>query len=186
MESQDGPVTAGDMILLTGFGPFLDVDDNPSAGIVRALHGRRIVGETVVGEVLPVSYERAPARTIALARALSPRLVLGLGVARGRDEASVECVGRRVVGATPDVDDRLPAALADGPDEVPASIDVRHLAEALGASLSTDAGRYVCNAWLYRVAGALRVPVGFVHVPLEGVPVDTLQAAVTSLLRGGD
>ncbi len=65
------------------------------------------------------------------------------------------------------------------------NMDVERLAAALGAGVSTDAGRYVCNAWLYQVAAALpdRL-VGFVHVPPAGVELARLLAGVASLLEG--
>lgn len=164
------------MILLTGFGPFLDVADNPAARVVRALDGRRLAGETVIGRVLPVSYRRGPAETVAVARRLEPRLVLGLGVARSRGRVTVERVGRPDVGAAPDVDGERPARLGAG--LVRATVDVDRLAAALGAEVSDDAGDYVCNAWLYRVASTLDVPVGFVHVPVRGLDPDRLARAL--------
>lgn len=166
------------MILVTGFGPFGAVVDNPAARLARAVHGRRIGGHTVVGCVIPVSYARGPDTTIALARDLGPRFVVGLGVATARGTVEVE---RRAIaagdGRTPDVDgvilDRL-----DGPDVVHATLDAERLAAALGADLSDDAGRYVCNAWLHRVAQALDVPVGFVHLPADGLDPERLLTAL--------
>ena len=165
------------MILVTGFGPFGGVTDNPSARVVRLVHGRMVGGETVVGRVIPVSYARAPAETLACARTIRPRLVLGIGVATARSRVEVE---RRAVaggdGRTPDVDGVV-APWADGP-VVAATIDASALALALGAHVSDDAGRYVCNAWLHVVASALDVPVGFVHVPSEGLDPERLIAAL--------
>jgi pyrrolidone-carboxylate peptidase len=60
---------------------------------------------------------------------------------------------------------------------------VTRLAEALGATCSDDAGGYVCNAWLHRVASTLAVPVGFVHVPAEGLPPDRLLHGLSALLE---
>jgi pyrrolidone-carboxylate peptidase len=59
---------------------------------------------------------------------------------------------------------------------------VDRLARALGAVLSDDAGRYVCNAWLHRVASALDVPVGFVHVPAEGIAAERLLDGISALI----
>jgi len=170
------------MILVTGFGPFGPVVDNPAARLARAVHGRRTGGETVVGLVIPTSFARGPAATIAAARLVGPRFVIGIGVATTRSGVEVE---RRAVatgdGRTPDVDgatlDRL-----DGPDVVASTLDPERLAAVLGADLSDDAGRYVCNAWLYQVARALDVPVGFVHVPSDGLDPERLLTALRWLV----
>jgi len=154
------------LILLTGFGPFLDVRDNPSATLVQALDGARIAGFTVVAEVLDVSYQRAPARVVELAAIFEPVLVIGTGVASTRDEVQVERAGRGGPSEGMDVDGACPE-LRPGVYYSPVA---DALARALGVRLSSDAGRYVCNAWLYRVGRALNPPVGFVHIPPEGIP----------------
>ncbi|MBX2802673.1 MAG: hypothetical protein KTR31_33645 [Myxococcales bacterium] len=167
-------------VLVTGFGPFLDVTDNPSAALARAVDGCTVAGRSVVGRVLPVSFARGPDEAIRLAREEQAVLVVGLGVAR-RTEVCVERVGQRVSAQTPDVDGAQ-SSLLDGPEVVPASLDVQRLSSALGARISDDAGRYVCNAWLYRVTLALDVPVGFVHVPPEGMDAQRLLDGIASIL----
>ncbi|MCK6524086.1 pyrrolidone-carboxylate peptidase [Myxococcota bacterium] len=172
------------MILVTGFGPFLDVEDNPSGRLARRIDGARVAGHSVYGERLPVSYDEAPAMTLALAERLRPILVVGLGVARGRMKVMVERVGRRPdPGAIPDVGGRRPTARKGAPAEVRASLDVEALSDALGAAVSDDAGAYVCNAWLYTVARALpAVPVGFIHVPDEGMSEERLLTGLARLV----
>ncbi len=169
------------MILVTGFGPFPSVADNPTARLARAVDGWRISGETIVGRVLDVSYERGPAEAIAVARLLQPRLVIGLGVSnasvgvRVESRAVAACVGA-------DVDGLTPAANGDVAS-VNATADVTALARALGAETSADAGQYVCNAWLYRVVLALPdTPVGFVHVPAAGLDPEHLLNGIAALL----
>lgn len=178
------------MILVTGFGPFLDVEDNPSGRLARRVDGARVAGHSVHGELLPVSYDEAPALTLALAERLRPDLVVGLGVARGRARVMVERVGRRpTASAAPDVRGRRPTPPKAGPDEVRATLDVDALAETLGAGVSDDAGAYVCNAWLYAVARGLPgVPVGFVHLPDEGLAAERLLAGLARLVaaRAGE
>ena len=75
-------------VLITGFGPFPGVADNPSARLARALDGRVVGGVRFVGEVLPVSYRRAPAQTLRLAAAHKADAILGTGVARGEAPSS--------------------------------------------------------------------------------------------------
>jgi pyroglutamyl-peptidase len=178
------------MILVTGFGPFLDVDENPSGRLARRLDGARVAGHSVHGELLPVTYDEAPALTLALADRLRPALVVGLGVARGRKRVMVERIGRRPAQrALPDVRGRRPAPVKGAPAEVHATLDVEALAAAIGAVVSDDAGAYVCNAWLYTVTRALPgVPVGFVHVPDQGMPADQLLVGLARLVaaRAGE
>jgi len=169
------------VVVVTGFGPFEGVDDNPSGALARAIDGRRAAGETVVGRVLPVSFHRGPEQTLEIAHLLQPRLVLGLGVAMQRTRVQVEWVARCEVGDRPDVDGERPESL-DGPAEVRSTLDVRALARAMGVGTSGDAGAYVCNAWLYRVASGLDVPVGFVHLPPEGLDPERLLAGLAALL----
>ena len=168
-------------VLVTGFGPFPGVDDNPTAHLARAVNGAQIANHSVVGHVLPVSFARGPDDTIALARELKADLVVGLGVAVRRSEVCVEQRGVRVREGRPDVDGST-VCLLEGPDHVPATLDVPRLAQALQARVSLDAGTYVCNAWLYRVSQALDVPVGFVHVPPSGLTPTRLLDGIATLL----
>jgi pyroglutamyl-peptidase len=172
-------------ILITGFGSFPGVEDNPSGRLATAVDGRRIAGVPVVGRVLPVAWERGPERAITLARSLDARAVVGLGVAQAREGVSVEAVGKRACRAMPDVDGEVRSDLGPGPERVPATLDPRRLATLLGATISEDAGGYVCNAWAWHVPRALSVPAVFVHLPPEGLDPSRLEAALEVLLAEG-
>lgn len=153
------------MIVVTGFGPFLDVETNPSGALARAVDGARVGRHTVVGLELPVSYERAVQETVSFAQRLRPALVLGLGVATNRTGVQVEHVAvNRTHPEHADVDGRRPKDLGPGPARVVSSVAPK-LAQALGCEPSHDAGVYVCNAWLYGVTTSLAtLPVAFVHI----------------------
>ncbi len=155
-------------ILVTGFGSFRDVAENPTEALALALDGARFGEHEIRGVVLPVSYIRGPAETIRHAREFGADLVIGFGVASSRTEVCVERSAMLVLEGEPDNDGET-CAIAPGPDVVRATLDVQGFAAALGASISDNAGRYVCNAWLYKVCDALEIPVGFVHVPLDGL-----------------
>lgn len=168
-------------VLVTGFGPFPGVSTNPTATLAEAMDGMQIGPATVIGRVLPVSYQRGPAEAVRLAQVHGAGLVLGTGVAAGRPSVCVERLAVRVVAGRPDVDGVTETGLA-GEDRVPATIDTAALAAALGGVTSDDAGSYVCNAWLYRVVCALNVPVGFVHVPAVGITVERMVEGIRTLL----
>jgi pyroglutamyl-peptidase len=166
-----------DTVLVTGFGPFEGVADNPTAALARAVDGQTRGALRFVGRVLPVSFAEAPATTLELARELGAAFVVGTGVAMGRSEVTVERWGRRPVPGRPDVTGQL-ARPPDGPASLCSSLDPDALARALGGTVSLDAGSYVCNAWLYEVVGGLGVPVTFVHVPPVGLDADLLITAL--------
>lgn len=165
---------------MTGFGPFGGVADNPSERLIRALDGRSTGGIALVGVVLPVSFSRGPALAIEAAKAAGPglRMVLGFGVAMGRDGLWVEAVGQARSGAGLDVDGNAGGVLP-GPEVVEATVDLPRLTRCLGAKISRDAGAYVCNAWLHQVTlGLPGLPVGFVHIPAEGADPESVVAGL--------
>lgn len=157
-------IVSSPAILVTGFGPFMDVSQNPSGRMARQLDGRRVVGHTVIGRSLPVAYRRGLPQMLSYSRVISPVLVLGLGVHR-RPGVCVETVGRNRVGPSPDVDGHIPESLGSGPTAHSVSIDSEALAKSLGGEVSEDAGSYLCNAWLYTALVNLSVPTVFVHIP---------------------
>ncbi|MCB9781089.1 MAG: hypothetical protein H6742_21155 [Alphaproteobacteria bacterium] len=176
-------------MLVLGFGPFGEVRDNPARRVALAVDGVVEEGLVVFGEEMPVSYDRAPALALARAHELDARLIVGVGVAVTRSRVEVECVGRnRLSPARPDVDGvALALCSTDGPAQVAATAAVERLAAGLQAACSQDAGDYVCNAWLYRVARAAPSDraVVFVHVPAEGMAPARLLAGLRALRDGG-
>ena len=167
-------------VLLTGYEPFGDHETNPSEQVARQLDGERVAGESVVGKVLPVVFDRVGERVPELIDEYEPSAVISTGLAAGRCAISVERVAINVAncGGTPDNDEREPRderLESAGPDARFATIPVRDSVEALlergiPARLSNTAGTHCCNRALYAAAGAverreLDVPVGFVHLP---------------------
>jgi pyroglutamyl-peptidase len=175
-------------LLLTGFGPFLDVDTNPSGELARHFDGRRIGALTVVGRVLPVSIARAPVVLEEALRRVSPALLVGLGTQR-EPNFRFETRARLPLHATkPDVDGFVPGAAPDpaGHEAHRTDLDVWSLASDLlargvPARVSDEAGGYVCE-WAYvhlaRHGARLGVPALFVHVPQARAMALADQAAV--------
>ncbi len=176
------------MILVTGFGPFLNVTDNPSAALARALDGRSAAGHTLRAAVLPVHWSDGPRDALRAARAVHADLVIGLGVARGRRGLWIErtAVPHR---EGPDVEGVEGATLPAWTGTRHATIDPELLARHLEARVSDDAGRYLCNAWLYEVPHALGVPGVFIHLGEEdlahhrGSQPDAFLAGLDTALR---
>ncbi len=167
-------------ILVTGFGEFPGVRDNPSAALMRSLAARRDhfarLGIRLETHVLPVVYAGLAARLCALAADKTPDAILHFGVAARRKIISVETRARncRHPGAADAQGERPASGIIDaaGPETiavgVPAARIVARLrAAGLAATLSHDAGRYLCNATLYETLRMRRdVPAGFIHIPL--------------------
>lgn len=162
------------VVLVTGFGPFPGAPTNPTLGMLRRLEGDGVEGVDLAFARLPVTFAGVRPALREAAAGCRPDAVLLLGLARRRSMLNIETLARNTVGrATADTDGALPAGtLVEG------APDVRHatwpaaaiLAALRGAgheaTLSTDAGDYVCNAALFHALGDRLAPsVGFLHVP---------------------
>ncbi len=163
-------------LLVTGFGPFPTVPDNPSGRLARRLaaspHLRRILGATPDCLVLDTRYGALDSE-LAPALARRPEAVLMIGVAASRSRVCVETRGvNRVSRLFPDASGAVGRTLAfdpGGPTQrrSPAAAQVRVALRRAGldAAASRDAGRYLCNASYYRVLGQ-GCPAVFLHIPM--------------------
>ena len=167
-------------VLVTGFGAFRDVTDNPSGRIARAVDGRSTPGVTIAGRELPVTFDGGPEAAIAHARALEARVVVGLGVDVRTRTIDVETRAYNIGNGKDTAGRERPVLERGGPPLVYVNVDAVAFAAALGGRVDDDAGRYVCNAWLYTVSRALHPDrrVVFVHVPAEGLDPDALVTAI--------
>jgi pyroglutamyl-peptidase len=166
--------------LLTGFGPFGQVVNNPSARIVEHFARVGAPGHVLTTQVLPVSYARAQQRVRDRLGAGRFDAALLLGVAVSEDRLRLEMLGRWQPGEGPDCDGRL-ASSTDRPpashDQYSATVDLELLlndliSAGLPARLSDDAGRYVCNHTYYAALHAIAaqgLPTRclFLHVPAD-------------------
>ncbi len=166
-------------VLVTGFGPFPGVEDNPTAWLAEQLDGERVGGVPVAARVLPVSFARGPALAAELEVALAPAAVVHLGVSSTARAITVEARAvNRIDARTHDVDGVQPLGACVAPGaldavlQAPAGRVAGVLAALRGAGVpaerSEDAGRYVCNALYYHSLAAARSPALFVHVPPDG------------------
>ena len=158
-------------IFVTGFGPFLNVTDNPSAKVAEALG--------LPYQVLEVSFDAADAFVAGLDPAGFGCLLM-IGVARGRKHVCPELFARNQIGHTKDVhgqdrfgpiEEGAPLLLEGGlwtPEILSFAIDEPTI------RTSYDAGTYLCNYIYYRALR--RFPdrrVGFLHVPdVDAIPLE--------------
>ena len=158
------------VVLVTGFGPFGTVKENPSAELARRLSARPPNGWEVDCEVLPVEYRAAREAVQVLARRSYDAALL-LGVHDRDTRMHLELFGRREVGPTPDMAGETvgPDWLPPGPERIGSTLFRLPLVQGLGDSRVTwsySAGGYLCNAWYYlALATPGAPPCGFVHVP---------------------
>ena len=181
-------------LLVTGFGPFLQVTENPSWEAIRELEGQTVGTLLVRTARLDVQYEDAPRQLQDAIDRVKPDLVLCLGVAPGTEFRLESTARNRDVVAAPDAAGVVRSGVAireGGPLTLPSRLPLARLREALGAKGfevrdSDDAGGYLCNHIFYEAL--LRRPdgiVGFVHVPTLSPPWDLprLRRAVRHLIE---
>ena len=167
-------------ILLTGFEPWGKSRINPSGEVARALGGH----------VLPVDYEGAERKILRLILAKKPDAILMLGLARRRTRISLEARARNedFCGEGPWSRSRRPIR-TDGTAFLETRLPIARLRRRLGeegiaASLSRDAGRFICNHVFYVALEAARGPCGFVHLPpFTALPRSRQTEAVRILLE---
>ncbi len=189
--------------LVTGFEPFGPDAVNPSREAVLRLSSR--LGDlTIETRIEPTVFGRAIAALEDAIVTTQPDIVLGVGLAGGRAELSLERVAINVDDARiPDNDGQQPIdqpIVAGGPAAyftgLPVKRAVAALREAgLPAIVSNTAGTFVCNHIFYglmHLVASRRLPVrgGFLHVPylpeqaagLAGIQVPSM--ALDDIVRG--
>lgn len=141
-------------MLILGFEPYGAHALNPSQRLVDALAGRRIGGQHVHGEVLPVRYDTLHERVETLLRKHRPSAVVAFGLRSGE---STICLERTAVNRNDfDMADNAGAWMSGAirlaePERRTATLPVAGLRGALlrcgiPARVSDDAGRFLCDA----------------------------------------
>jgi pyroglutamyl-peptidase len=179
-------------ILLTGFGPFPGVADNPSAWLAETCAQQvspEFAGE-LHAQILPTEWQ-ATALTPRLYASLQPHVMIHFGVSEHANAFRIERSAHNRAALRIDACQALPAGRvihAEGPHRLdtrlPASRLAAHLrTSGLPAVTSRSAGSYLCNFLYYHsLDWARRQPeprlVLFVHVP----PLESFSRE--ALLRG--
>lgn len=168
-------------VLLTGFGPFPGVPDNPSGWIAETL-GRSLPGGAnqdlrFQGAVLATAWETVSADVARLHRECRPHLMVHFGVDPCAKGVRLERAAHNRADAREDAHGARPACSlisTGGPERLETQLPVSHLAAQLrdqghAARVSNSCGRYLCNALYYRSLAWAEEHGGtalFVHVPL--------------------
>lgn len=171
----------GIRILVTGFGPFPGVPFNASSSLVDHLAKtptRSVPRAAILSATLPTDWQHAAREARRLAERFDPDVILHFGVSRRCTGFEVETQARNMASLFLDHAGRAPLGRTvrrGAPPmlkaTLPAQLLVRRLRLAgLPAVLSSDAGRYLCNAVLFETLLHIRhrkhAPlVGFIHIP---------------------
>ncbi len=160
-------------LVVTGFGPFGDVRDNPSWPVARSVGDEaRRSGLRVEALLWETSFERARDGPGELVARWGRSLLVHFGVAVGRSRVSIERRAQNLRGGSHTATRSCAPLDRDGPAERRTSLDVDALVRLLeGWEASDDAGDFVCNATYYASLAATAGRSLFVHVPLD-VDVD--------------
>jgi pyroglutamyl-peptidase len=168
-------------ILVTGFGPFPGASFNPTGPLVQRLARLRRPGladTKIVPHIFPTSYAAVDRDLPRLLAKHKPDALLMFGLAPRARALRIETRARNTVSLLPDAGGialrRLTIA-ADGPAALAMPVPARRLfaavrAARVPATLSRDAGRYLCNYLCWNAAEAASQSGGprlaaFVHVP---------------------
>jgi pyroglutamyl-peptidase len=186
-------------VLLTGFGPFPGVRENLSGSLAERLgfRARTLLPQfRFVVAVLPTEWVRAPQMVNELYERHNPILALHFGVSSKALGFRIETEASNFCRMSADDAGNFPAltqVLDGGASALPVSIDAASIVMRLNerdhhASLSDDAGGYLCNAVLYhslveaeRRARGCRV--GFVHIPADAGLLSPFDVAVSGALE---
>jgi pyroglutamyl-peptidase len=166
-------------LLVTGFGPFGEHSENPSALLVKSLRDYDT-------RVIRVSYGAAE-RFVKRGIPNGVDRLLMLGVGRECDRFRVERKARNFVGDTPDVagDARGPGRIdPNSPPFLWSTMFAGWVHPTPSWRPSAKAGSYLCN-YLYFLALRRRPDIlsGFVHVPpLAVMPIERQQALLERIL----
>ncbi|MFT4647444.1 MAG: pyrrolidone-carboxylate peptidase [Glaciecola sp.] len=181
------PMTAP-YLLVTGFGAFETVLDNPSGRLAEALNAR----PDVIGVRVPVTYGGVgdELQGILEGFAQAPAGILAMGVHRGPNFRLEVQAGAVPPSARPDTDGVVsqigPRALVASGFDLAACEQTCQAVTTHPVYVSQDAGGYVCD-FLYgialRRAQELGVQALFLHVPpLDAVPFSDQEPVVQALV----
>ena len=203
-------------VVICGFDHYENIDVNPSYEVPEALvrdgigepsdvddplHDANVSINTVA---LPVSFANAWPTLLETLDATRPDIVSATGRKHAAHSVAMErCATNLMNAARPDADNALPRfepIIKDGPAAYWTRLPLRAIIndfarDGIPATLSSDAGTFVCNSLFYHLlnwsAGQeRRILSGFVSLPIvngrpheRGLSIEQQTAAVDDVLR---
>ncbi|TPF86845.1 peptidase C15 [Bifidobacterium sp. UTCIF-37] len=196
-------------VVISGFDHYDDVRVNPSYEVPKALAEKGVDGlddvELAISAVsLPVSFAKAWPTLRETIEAAHPNIVIATGLKHAARGVMLErCATNLMDAAKPDVDNMTPRRAPIDPNGPAAywtrlplrSILADFTRDGIPATLSSDAGTFVCNSLFYNLlnwaSGQDKVLAGFVSFPLinesrhpqHGLPLRHLVTAGADVVR---
>ena len=164
-------------ILLTGFGPYPGVPENPSGWLAETLAARAPSHDyDLQARVLPTEWEAVAALTPRLHQTLQPHVMIHFGVSPRAKTLRIERSAHNRAASRTDARGALPdtpAISSGGAMRLDTGLPVTQLAahlrtQGMPARTSRSCGRYLCNFLYYRSlqwAHAQTRDALFVHIP---------------------
>ena len=175
-------------VVVCGFDHYDGIDVNPAYEVPKALAevGMPVDGDDVLADVavnisavtMPVSFTKAWPTLLEAIEATQPQIVVAMGLKRAARGIALErCATNRVSDDRPDADNMTPQRDTidpQGPAAFWTRLPLRAIladftADNIPATLSSDAGTYVCNSLFYQLLDwsveQERVIAGFVSLP---------------------
>ncbi|WP_108683197.1 pyroglutamyl-peptidase I [Methyloceanibacter sp. wino2] len=183
-------------VLVTGFGPFPGVAENPSGWLAERVAATAPPTDCMLYRaVLPTEWTAVASRAAYFHQAIRPRLMIHFGVQTQASEIQLECKAHNVTEQRPDAAGAHPGrpdVISGGGDMLETWLPVDALvarlqAEKFPASVSQSCGRYICNDLYFRSlhwAEQNGSDALFVHVPQTHVlSLHTLLQAAEMILQ---
>jgi pyroglutamyl-peptidase len=168
-------------VLVTGFGPFPGVPVNPSGLLMEWLkdsHARTCRHLELKVAIVPTSWDAVDRFVSGPLAEFDPDIALHFGVSSRARGFQLEQTARNSASRSADCEGKIfgrPCIIRGAPERRRSTFDARQLARklqarGLSASVSRDAGRYLCNMLLYhslqQAHGRSHTrQTGFVHIP---------------------
>ncbi len=185
-------------VVVTGYGAFMGITDNPSANMAQKLAEAGVKGGIVEYRRLDVTTDAVDA-FVAEMRRSPPDVILSMGVTHG--QAQVEERPENLLGAATDGNNRQMterAVRTGGPKELSTDLPVGTIDDALTAfgdrrvvgtsksdpAYAPDRSAYLCNYLGYSLAtefaGTPKTTAGFMHISPE-TPADQMHAVLEAV-----
>ena len=180
--------------LITGFEPYAGGGINPAYEIMKKVSGKIIYNTPVVGYGLPVSRELMRSKMKDIIEQLNPVGIIGIGLWPGEPIIRIERIGTNIADyEIPDNqgirvrNERVSQnALSAYETTLPIhKIEAGLLSKGIPARLSSTAGTFLCNAYLFSIMEIIFssgniIPAGFIHVPYLPEQVAELLKSIQS------
>jgi len=190
------------IILVIGFGPFLNYSINPSELIAKELNGEIINRAEIIGLPVQPNLSNFTESIEIVYQAIvdnNPDYVFSIGLAASSKKIQIEKIGYNLKKETKD-NSTLEKLIPNGPciyfSPLPALKIVRELRKVgIPSKMSLFGGFSLCNGMLYSVLyyvdiNDLNIKSGFIHVPLhkydknpDGMELETMVNATRTIIK---